>query len=63
MAHGRLSVLRPEHCSATVNVVCGMLAEWLDCSVDEVFRVLQQSPQRSLGTSITCATNTSGKVT
>ena len=41
MAHGRLSLLRPEDCSATVNVACGMLAEWLGCSVDEAFRVLQ----------------------
>ena len=42
MAHGRLSLLRPDHCSATVNVACGMLAEWLDCSVVEAFRVLQR---------------------
>ena len=41
MAHGRISLLRPENFSAAVNVACGMLAEWLDRSVDEAFRVLQ----------------------
>jgi hypothetical protein len=50
VARDRLSLLRPEHCSATVNVASGMLAEGLDCSVDEALRVLQaragEDPER-----------------
>jgi hypothetical protein len=49
VAHSRLSLLRPEHCSATVNVACGMLAEWLDCSVDEALRALQARAGEDFG--------------
>ena len=38
---GRVFRLRPADCSVSMNVAAGLLAEQLDCTIDEALRVLQ----------------------